>query len=628
MADPFAHAHARRLPLFAHLSPEQVDAVAGAFQEAKYVSGDVLFRQGDVAQAFYLFVSGAARILQTGPDGIERALGDVHPGESVGEESLFLTERNSTSVQATQESIVLVLSRASFDAVLDAHPDIRPLLNIRKDMLDALQAQRERGIRPDEITLLLTRRHPWAFAGRALRSVILCAVLAGAAILFTQARELTPFAPLALLGLAIVVPGMLGVYYFFEWRNDYFTVTSQRVVHDERYLLTGQERREQVLLGSVQSVNVSRRGPIAEVIGFGDVVISIMGHQQPLVLDMIPAPMRVQQMIFEQVQRHTPQPANGSSVGAGSTPIPPISPQRKPGLFSQIVQAMWPRMRFVEGDRITYRKHWIILVRSLWKPTLAYALLAALIIIRLAGRFVLLQSVPSLVFWGLALVWLALNSFWWYWQYADWYNDLYIVDNQSIIDIKRRPLWLREVRIQAGLQQIQNVTSQILSVWGRMFNYGDVIIQTAAEHGTMVFAAVHDPTGVAEEVLQRVQRHSEARASAGQADQQRLVAQYLANYQQAAGRETPQAPQPPPAVGERTQPMIWRSPRVPAMKPPTTPTPSPEQPSTASPTASSAPPLPTMPGQLPEMPPDTDQTQASTPATDTQPIQPPKPPAP
>jgi hypothetical protein len=143
----------------------------------------------------------------------------------------------------------------------------------------------------------------------------------------------------------------------------------------------------------------------------------------------------------------------------------------------------------------------------------------------------------------IALGLFALTAFLFYWAYADWRDDTYIVDNQSIIDINRKPLWLSEARTQAGLQQIQNVTSRIDSLWGQFFDYGSVIIQTAAEHGTMVFRGVRRPTAVAEEILQRMQRHIELQAIAGQEEQRRLVAQYLAAYHQAT-QNNPQSPTP------------------------------------------------------------------------------------
>jgi hypothetical protein len=554
-AEPQLLAHIRRLPLFAYLSLEQLQVVASAFRQAQYAPGDRLYNQGEMSQALYMFVSGGAEILHRGADGIERSLGDVRAGAYVGESSLFLTERRDSSVLVVQPSVVLVLTKAQFDAALNARPDIRPVLNIRRDLLNALQAQQQRGVRPDEMTLLITRRHPWAFAGRMLRSVLIFAVLVGLALVLAQLTPSIPALPLIALGLAVIVPALMALYYFFEWYNDFFIITNQRIIHEERYLLTGEEQREQALIGSIQNVSIARRGLIAELIGFGDVLVNTAGNKESLKLDMIPSPARIQKAIFDQIQRRREQDAAGTNSQAIQAQInallmpnpvtpanpsmpmpPPIGPAntRQPrDPISRLFRSIFPPSRLVEGDRITYHKHWILLLVSLLKPLLLFVLLIVLLIVWLSGRLASLPNLPSGLVALIALGLFALDAFWFYWVYADWRDDTYVVDSQSIIDINRKPLWLSEARTQAGLQQIQNVTSRIDSLWGQFFDYGSVIIQTAAEHGTMVFRGIRRPTAVAEEILQRMQRHIELQAIAGQEEQRRLVAQYLAAYHQA-----------------------------------------------------------------------------------------------
>src|SRR5205085_2601072 len=92
MADQFVISHIRRLPLFSQLTPEQLEAVGGAFQQMRYLPNDRPYRQGDTSQALYVFVSGGGRILYRGPDGIERDQGSVQAGGYVGEESLFVNQ--------------------------------------------------------------------------------------------------------------------------------------------------------------------------------------------------------------------------------------------------------------------------------------------------------------------------------------------------------------------------------------------------------------------------------------------------------------------------------------------------------------------------------------------------------
>src|SRR5262249_12801957 len=155
-------------------------------------------------------------------------------GDTLGEASLFQGEPQDSSVLITQESVVLVLTRARFEAVLTAHPDLRHNLNIRRDVMDSIQVQRQRSIRPDETTILLTRRHPWAIAERELLGVVIFAVFIGLAIASTLLRvPILGWLPWLLALMAFVIPGLLTVYFVFDWYNDYFIVTSQRVIHEQ-----------------------------------------------------------------------------------------------------------------------------------------------------------------------------------------------------------------------------------------------------------------------------------------------------------------------------------------------------------------------------------------------------------
>ncbi len=552
MADPFVLAHVRRLPLLAQLNPDQLDTVAGLFQQVRYRTGEPLYHQGEDSHALFLFVSGGAQILRIGADGAAVPQAAVAPGEYVGESSLFTGDPRDMSVIANVESIVLCLPKNKFDVLLTERPDIRALLHIPKNVMQNVQVQQARGVRSDETVLLTTRRHPWTFAGKTLGSVILFTFLAAIAIFSLRLPPDLRFLSFVFFGLALLLPTLLALIWFFDWRNDYFTITSQRVIHEERHLLTGQEEREQVLLGSVQNVNIRRSGYIAELIGFGDLLLTSAGHPTPMLLDRIPNPASVQRLIFEQLQHRpaTDSAANQAALRAQvnsvigmnqSDQTIPLSPATTVGTIPTPYQSstkggLLPAMRRVEGNRIIYRKYWFVLIGHIWKPLFGYVLLFLLLAVRITIRNPLTTSVTPLGTLLIATLWLAINTFWLVWAYLSWYEDIYIIDDETVTDIVRTPFGLRESRMQASLQQVQNVTSSIRNVFGSVFNYGDVTIQTAAENAQMVFRGVYHPNAVAEEILQRVRQYQARRAAGDQAAQQRALAEMLSAYHQATKR--------------------------------------------------------------------------------------------
>jgi hypothetical protein len=290
-----------------------------------------------------------------------------------------------------------------------------------------------------------------------------------------------------------------------------------------------------------------------------------MGNQRALVLDAIPTPLKVQQAIFNQMQRRKDQAEGPDAIRAdidallgdptsSASAMPVYSQSRSAAprsTLTHLLHSILPPPRMEDGDRIIYHKHWLVLLGNLWKPALSYVVLAVLLIVRLSGKVAFLDQISGLGVLGITLLWLLISTLWLYWGYASWQLDVYIIDSQSVIDILRTPLLLRETRIQANLQQIQNVTSVIPNAWWRLFNVGTVVIQTAAEHGTMTFETVQNPREIAEELLQRVQQYTEQKGNANQQEQRRLVAEYLSAYHQAAQRDTPPNQQLPNAQPPR-----------------------------------------------------------------------------
>jgi len=70
-----------RIPLFAHLRAEQLDAVREAAHRRSVASGGFFFHQGDVANTCYVILTGRVRITQIDADGRQVILHLVTPGE-------------------------------------------------------------------------------------------------------------------------------------------------------------------------------------------------------------------------------------------------------------------------------------------------------------------------------------------------------------------------------------------------------------------------------------------------------------------------------------------------------------------------------------------------------------------
>ena len=90
--------------------------------------GETLFKQGDVGAACYIVESGRLQARATDDLGQERVLGQVDPGEPVGEMEGFLGGRRMASVVALDDATLVELPRLGLDRLAESHPELYQLL--------------------------------------------------------------------------------------------------------------------------------------------------------------------------------------------------------------------------------------------------------------------------------------------------------------------------------------------------------------------------------------------------------------------------------------------------------------------------------------------------------------------
>ncbi|HPN67738.1 MAG TPA: PH domain-containing protein [bacterium] len=84
--------------------------------------------------------------------------------------------------------------------------------------------------------------------------------------------------------------------------------------------------------------------------------------------------------------------------------------------------------------------------------------------------------------------------------WLDYYFDITIVTNERLIDIQQSGLFNRSVS-ELYLQQIQDVSGKQKGFMQNVFNYGDVLIQTAGEKTLFVVDHVYNCYQVARQVI-------------------------------------------------------------------------------------------------------------------------------
>jgi CRP-like cAMP-binding protein len=98
--------------------------LAGRLGEQRYAPGDVVLRQGEPGEALHLVVSGRFAVERQWPDGSQRRLATVGPGDLFGELAVIDGAPRSATVRALTAGTTRVLARADLLAVLHEHPDV------------------------------------------------------------------------------------------------------------------------------------------------------------------------------------------------------------------------------------------------------------------------------------------------------------------------------------------------------------------------------------------------------------------------------------------------------------------------------------------------------------------------
>lgn len=107
-------------PLFAGLSADDRDALAGVLQLREHARGAVLAEEGDLPTLFHLLLEGHVTVHREGAH-----LADLGPGDYFGEVGVLSLEPRNASVIATTPVKVAMAMGWDLRRLLDEHPGLK-----------------------------------------------------------------------------------------------------------------------------------------------------------------------------------------------------------------------------------------------------------------------------------------------------------------------------------------------------------------------------------------------------------------------------------------------------------------------------------------------------------------------
>ena len=99
------------LPMFSEMSTAEIDRIAAATLPFYFEKGQSIVQCGDPCNGFHVVVYGQVKLGFTSPQGIEKVVEIIRPGQSFGEALMFLDKPYIVFAQALADAMVLHVAK-------------------------------------------------------------------------------------------------------------------------------------------------------------------------------------------------------------------------------------------------------------------------------------------------------------------------------------------------------------------------------------------------------------------------------------------------------------------------------------------------------------------------------------
>ncbi len=509
---------------FAGLDEEDLGRIVHFFQVVTFPAGSSIYSDGYPADSIYFIVSGVVRVDVHGPKK-DRSLGQIGAGDRLGEEALLGDKLYATKAICLSEVTVFKLKASKARVIADAYPQVNNAFSLFEKTFQLMRKRSLPWRHESEAVDLFCRRHPFFLF---LRIFLLGSVslLVFSALLFAALASRNAFIPLLILSIAILLVGIgVSAWAGIEWSNDFFILTHERVAVQKK-LIGFFESRHESPINAILSVGIDT-SVWGRLFGYG--TVTVRTYTGDLKFERLPFPYLIADLLEirrGQAQEQEEQAAKmeiraaltgslaSETVRAKKVAEKPYNDQiYQSGSFSDFLARLF-RLRIQAGNVVTYRTHWWILFRKTFLPGTFMLVIALLLAARLIGFMSGITAVTVYV-GGAILIFVGL--LWWLYQYQDWQNDVYVITDDQLMDVYKKPLG-NEDRRSAPVKNIQTVEFERKGLFGLIFNFGTVKIKIGNEE--LTFDHVYQPSVVQSEIYARYKAfQSESRRN----EQQRFV---------------------------------------------------------------------------------------------------------
>jgi CRP-like cAMP-binding protein/uncharacterized membrane protein YdbT with pleckstrin-like domain len=539
-----------RAPIFRDFTKEDIRLLAGFVMQVHYHNPHQTIVQAGKHDYYYHILARGSALQQTVDDNDQIiASVTIGRGTGFGEDSLLFGDPSHETVETLEPTNWIRIHRQDFQLFLEENPESKQRLILSEKLRHRLDKRIYLGDwqREDEEVLSIRRRH-WIYLLRRLAKLFLLLfiqfIVAGVVKLVTGNWYVWQNIVIASI---YVLP--VGGWILLDYLNDFHIVTTRRIVHQEKVIFI-KERRTSAPIDKIQELGIDR-DMLAKFLRYGDLVIRTAATEGTITFDYHPDPVKAHDIILKEMTRIE---KFGLAEQQGS-----IQKQLQERLHLGLEERIDERalidsahvrkikqpknLPFIRllglqeepGNRLVWRRHWFGLILTILPALIAVLISAASLVIFSTGS--LFSGSAQGFFTVLSILALAGSLFGLWWQWEDWENDRYIVSDQLIEQISKKPLWFDEQHTSLSIERVQNVDFKRPNPFAYLFDFGDVHIQTAAAEGLVTFGFVPAPDEVQFEIFHRIRDYQENMERRRQREQKNDFADWLEAYHKLVTQE-------------------------------------------------------------------------------------------
>jgi len=536
--------------LFDSLDEHQLNELSEQLDTVFFKQNEIIFEQGSQPDGFYIVLSGRVTIqLETDDDPFQLSI--CQKGDYFGEEGLIHDQNREVTAQAITNAILIHINKHQVEEIFETHPEVIEPAHLSVKSYNIFLKHPFAWRAPREAVHFVARKHGIFLWFGLIPPVVLGSI---SILFFIYFIFLVPTLNTWLLYLlALLTLTFVGwfVWKLIDWSNDFSIVTNRRIVSLEKVALF-YESRQEAPLDAILAVEI-KSSQLGRWLGYGDIVIRTFtgvinfknlanpelvirlindekgrASYQSNKLGKISKEKILRSRIGFEPNQTEEYPEESEENEINPTDVPPLVESSN---FIEFLSSFFG-LRMEKSGTLIYRTHWYILLKKVIWPSLSFLLIILTVV------YSIFEFYPSINFGTILLIQAGIGLvifMWWLYQYWDWRNDRYIVTDDQIIDVYKKPLG-QEQRRSAPIKNIQTVEFERLGIISLILNFGTVFIRVGDT--TFTFDYVFNPSKVQQDVFERYQKYMQNQKQKEKDALRNEVAEWLEIYHEVVQKKS------------------------------------------------------------------------------------------